>query len=223
MGTAMEKTDTEIKTQVLSELAYEPSIKASNIGVLVKNGTVTLNGSAVSYGEKSDVVRAAKRVAGVNGIADEIEVKLPDSHMRNDGDIAAAASNAITWATNIPQGNVTVTVRQGRIILEGEVEWWFQKDNVERLVQNLMGVKVVSNMITIKPAMASEVVATAISSAFERNALLDAKQVHVEIVGDKVILRGTVKNWPEREEAERAAWSSAGVFSVDNHLKVDGY
>ncbi len=219
----MEKTDTEIKTQVLSELAYEPSIKTSNIGVLVENGTVTLNGSAASYGEKSDVVRAAKRVAGVNGIADDIEVKLPDSHMRNDSDIAAAASNAITWATNIPQGNVTVTVRQGRIILEGEVEWWFQKDNVEKLVQNLMGVKVVSNMITIKPAMASEIVETAISSAFERNALLDAKQVHVEIVGDKVILRGTVKNWPEREEAERAAWSSAGVFSVDNHLKVEGY
>jgi len=219
----MERTDTEIKTLVLSELAYEPSIKSSDIGVLVKDGTVTLVGSAMSYGEKSDAVRAAKRVAGVNGIADDIEVKLPDAHMRNDGDIAAAASNAIAWTTNIPQGNITVTVRQGRIILEGEVEWWFQKENVEKLVQNLMGVKVVSNMITIKPAMASEIVETAISSAFERSALLDAKQVHVEIAGDKVILRGTVKNWTEREEAERAAWSSAGVFSVDNHLRVDGY
>ena len=223
MKTVMERTDTEIKTLVLSELAYEPRIKSTDIGVLVKDGTVTLVGSAMSYGEKSDAVRAAKRVAGVNGIADDIEVKLPDAHMRNDGDIAAAASNAIAWTTNIPQENITVTVRQGRIILEGEVEWWFQKENVEKLVQNLMGVKVVSNMITIKPAMASEIVETAISSAFERSALLDAKQVHVEIAGDKVILRGTVKNWTEREEAERAAWSSAGVFSVDNHLRVDGY
>jgi osmotically-inducible protein OsmY len=220
MRAAIEKSDKEIKTQVLAELNYEPSVKSTDIGVLVKNATVTLTGYASSYGEKSDVVRAAKRVAGVNGIADDIEVKLPDAHLRNDSDIAAAASNAIAWTTSIPQGNVTVTVRQGRIVLEGEVEWWFQKDNVEKLVQNLMGVKMVSNMITIKPVMVSAAVETAIRSAFERNALLDAKEVHVETSGNKVILRGKVKNWTEREEAERAAWSSAGVYSVDNHLDV---
>lgn len=220
MRAAIEKTDTEIKTRVLSELNYEPSVKATDIGVLVKDGTVTLNGYATSYGEKWDAVRAAKRVAGVNGIADEIEVKLPDSHKRTDGDIAAAAANQIALTTRIPKGCVTITVRDGRIVLEGEVEWWFQKDNAEKAVQDLQGVKMVANMITIKSAIAPVAIETAIRSAFERNALLDAGKVHVETSANKVTLTGKVDNWTEREEAERAAWSSAGVYSVDNQLKI---
>jgi len=220
MRAAIEKTDSEIKTQVLSELNYEPSVKATDIGVLVKNGTVTLNGYATSYGEKWDAVRAAKRVAGVNGIADDIEVKLPDSHKRDDGDIAAAAANQINLTSRIPEGNVSVVVRDGRIVLEGEVEWWFQKDNAGKAVQDLTGVKMVTNMITLKPTMATEAVEKAIKSAFERSALVDAQAVHVETSGNKVMLTGKVQNWTEREEAERAAWSSPGVFSVDNQLKI---
>ena len=220
MRAAIEKTDTEIKTQVLSELKYEPNVKATDIGVLVKDGTVTLNGYATSYGEKWDAVRAAKRVAGVNGIADDIEVKLSDSYHRNDGDIAAAAANQINWTTSVPEGTVNVIVREGRVVLEGEVEWWFQKNDAEKAVQHLSGIKMVTNLINIKPKLMPVEVERDIKLAFERNALVDAKNIHVETSGNKVILRGNVRNWAERDEAERAAWASSGVSSVDDQLKV---
>ena len=220
MKSNIKKTDTELKKDVLAELKYEPSVKVTDIGVLVNDGAVTLNGYASTYGEKWDAVRAAKRVAGVKAIADDIEVKLADSPRRTDGDIAAAAANQIDWSTTIPTGTIEVTVREGWITLEGEVEWWYQKDAAENAVRYLAGVKGVSNLITIKPKVASAEVATAIKSAFERNALLDANKIQVETSGNKVVLRGKVRNHAERDEAERAAWGAPGVWSVDNKLKV---
>ena len=220
MRATIEKTDTEIKTQVLSELKYEPSVKATDIGVLVKDGTVTLNGYASSYGEKGDAVRAAKRVTGVNGIADDIEVILHGSSLRNDGDIAAAAANHINSTTSIPKGAVNVIVRDGNVVLEGVVEWWFQKNNAEKSVQYLTGIKMVTNRIKVISKLMPVEVERDIKLAFERNALVDAKNIHVETSGNEVILRGNVRNWAEREEAERSAWASSGVSSVDNQLKV---
>jgi osmotically-inducible protein OsmY len=220
MKSNIKKSDTELKRDVLAELKYEPSVNVTDIGVLVNDGAVTLNGYATSYGEKWDAVRAAKRVAGVKAIADDIDVKLPGSSRRTDGDIAAAAANQIGWFTTIPAGIIEVTVREGWITLEGEVEWWYQKEAAESAVRYLAGVKGVTNLITIKPKVAPAEVQTAIKSAFERNALLDATKIQVETFGNKVVLRGKVRNHAEREEAERAAWSAPGVFSVDNKLKV---
>jgi osmotically-inducible protein OsmY len=215
------KSDTDLKRDVLAELKYEPSVKVTDIGVLVNDGTVTLNGYAANYGEKWDAVRATKRVAGVKAIADDIEVKLPDSQRRTDGDIATAAANQINCTTMIPTGTVSVTVREGWITLEGEVEWWYRKDAAGKAVQYLAGVKGVTNQILIKPTLAPSDVEKAIKLAFERNALLDAFKIQVETTGNRVVLRGTVRNYTEREEAERAAWAAAGVFSVDNQLKVE--
>ena len=221
MKSNIKKSDSELKNDVLAELKYEPSVRVEDIGILVKDGAVTLNGYTSSYGEKWDAVRAAKRVAGVRAIADDIEVKLPDSQRRTDGDIADAAVNQIDWSTTIPTGTVEVTVRDGWITLGGKVEWWYQKNAAENAVQHLAGVKGVTNLITINPKVAPAEVATAIKSAFERNALLDATKIQVEASGDKVILRGKVRNHAERDEAERAAWAAPGVFSVDNQLKVE--
>ena len=221
MKSNIKKSDTDLKRDVLAELKYEPSVKVTDIGVLVKDGTVTLNGYATNYGEKWDAVRAIKRVAGVKAIADDIEVKLPDSQCRTAGDIATAAANQINCSTMIPTGTVSVTVREGWITLEGEVEWWYRKDAAEKAVQYLAGVKGVTNQILIKPTLSPTDVEKAIKSAFERNALLDAFKIQVETTGNRVVLRGTVRNYTEREEAERAAWAAAGVFSVDNQLKVE--
>ncbi len=216
----IKKNDAERKDDVLAELKYEPCVKVTDVGVLVKDGTVTLNGYVTSYGERWDAVRAAKRVAGVNAIADDIVVKLPTSLRRTDGDIAAAAANQINWSTSIPTGSVQVTVREGWITLEGEVEWWHQKNAAENAVQYQAGVQAVNNQIKIKPKLTALEVETAIKSAFERNALLDAELIQVETSANKVILRGKVRNHAEREEAERVAWAAPGVFSVDNQLKV---
>jgi len=223
MISSVEKTDTEIKSDVLAELKYEPSVKVTDIGVLVKDGTVTLNGFATNYGEKWQAVTAAKRVAGVRAIADDIKVKLWDSFVRTDGEIAAAAANQIKWSTSIPAGAVKVTLRDGWITLEGEVGWWYEKNAAEDAVKDLTGVLGVSNQITIKPKPSSANIESDIESAFERNALLDASKIKVETSGNEVTLRGKVSNYSEREEAERVAWAAAGVSSVDDQLDIEWF
>ena len=214
------KTDTELKKDVLDELEYEPSVNITDIGVLVKNGAVTLNGYATSYDEKLNAVRAAKRIAGVTAIADDIEVKLPSFQYRTDGEIAAAAANQIECATSILPRAVDITVHDGWITLAGEVEWWYQRGAAENVVKHLTGVKGVTNQITIVPKPAPAEVATAIKSAFERNALVAAAKIQVETSGNTVTLRGKVRNHAEKEEAERVAWAAPGVRSVDNKLRV---
>jgi osmotically-inducible protein OsmY len=216
----LDKTDAEIKNDVLSELKYEPSIKVTDIGVLVKDGTVTLTGYTTSFNEKLTAVHAVKRVAGVVAIADDIELKIPDANHHTDGEIAAAAAHQIEWSTTIPKGTVGITIRNGWVILEGEVEWWYQKNAAEVAVRHLSGVHGVSNSISIKSTDRIPAVGIDIEAAFNRNALLDAKQIRIEISGNKVMLHGKVRTLAEREEAERVAWAAQGVLSVENHLDV---
>lgn len=220
MVAIVDKSDTEIKTDVLAELQYEPSVNVTDIGVLVQDGVVTLNGFATNYGEKWNAVRAAKRVAGVRAVADDIIIKMMESEYRSDGDIALAVANRMDWSTVVPKGAVEVSVRDGHVTFEGQVEWWYQKDAAEKALQNLAGVKGVTNLITLKPSESASDINTAIYTAFERNYLLDARKIQVETAGNKVVLRGTVRNNDEREEAERVAWSAPGVYSVDNQVKV---
>jgi osmotically-inducible protein OsmY len=222
MNRKSDKSDADIKTDVLSELRYEPSVKATEIGVLVKDGAVTLNGEVPTYFEKWDAVRAAKRVVGVRAIADEIDVKLPDLLRHSDGDIAAAAANHIGWSSKVPTDSVKVTVRESWITLEGEVEWWYQRDAAEDLVRHLRGVKGVTNLISIKPKANAMEVENAIKAAFKRNALVDANKIQVEASDSKVTLFGKVRNYAERDEADRVAWAASGVFSVDNKLTLAG-
>ena len=220
MTNTLNRTDIELRTDVLSELEYEPRVKATDIGVLVQDGTVTLNGYAENYSEKMGAVRAVKRIAGVKAIADDIEIRRPLVH--TDGDIAAAAAQQIEWCSLIPLKSIEVTVRQGWITLSGEVDAWYQKNAARNVVQHLLGVKGVSNLTSIKPGIkpAAPEVEAAIQSAFKRNALVDAQQIRVETDGSKVTLSGNVGNFAELEEAERVAWAAPGVFQVDNQLTV---
>ena len=220
MINVLDKTDTEIKSDVLSELKYDPSLKVTEIGVLVTDGIVTLNGYATSFDEKLAAVHAVKRVAGVVAIADDIELHIPDANHRTDGEIAAAAAHKIAWCTTIPKGTVEITVRNGWIILEGEVEWWYQKNAAENVMHSISGVHGVSSSISIKSTDKIPAVGMGMESAFIRSAMLDASKIRVEIVGSNVILHGTVRTLAQREEAERIAWAAQGVFSVEDHLAV---
>jgi osmotically-inducible protein OsmY len=220
MINVLDKTDTEIKTDVLSELKYDPSLKVTEIGVLVTDGTVTLTGYTTSFDEKLAAVHAVKRVAGVVAIADDIELHIPDANHRTDGEIAAAAAHKIAWATTIPTGTVQITVRNGWIILEGEVEWWYQQNAAETVMRSIAGVHGVSSSLSIKPTDKIPAVGMDIEAALNRNAMLDASKIRVEIVGSKVILHGTVRTLAQREEAERIAWAAQGVCSVEDHLAV---
>jgi osmotically-inducible protein OsmY len=212
------KSDADLKNDVLAELEFEPSVKVEDIGVSVKEGIVTLNGSVNSYAEKLAAARAAKRLAGVRGLAEDIVVKLPGSSRRNDGDIAAAAVDAVEWTSTVPEDTVKITVRDGWLTLEGAVEGWHQKSAAEEAVRNLTGVKDVTNLIVIKPKVAAVDIKGAIKAAFDRHALLDARKIQVETNGGNVVLRGHVRSFYEREEAERAAWTAKGVTNVENRI-----
>jgi osmotically-inducible protein OsmY len=214
------KNSSDLQRDVLDQLKWEPGLTAGEIGVSVHDGVATLTGHVTSYTQKTSVEKAAKRVAGVKGIANDLVIKLPSSKERDDTDIADAAVHALKWHTSVPEDRVRVTVRSGWINLEGEVDWFYQKDAAERAVRDLTGVKGVSNLITLKPHATVAEVREKIEAAFKRSAAIDARGVSVEIIGRRAILRGTVTSWNEHEEAEWAAWSAPGIDYVDNRLVV---
>ena len=211
-------TDQEIQTDVMAELRWDPSVPATEIGVLVKDGVVTLTGTVDTYMKKWRAEEVAHRVTGVIAVANEIQVRSIGE--RTDSDIAAAAVHALTWNSTIPQGKVHVTVDKGWITLKGDVEWQYQRQEAERAVRRLLGVKGVSNLITVKPAASPSDLKRKIQDALVRNAQIDADGITVEVEGSKAILRGKVRSWAEREEAERVAWLAPGITSVDNRITL---
>jgi osmotically-inducible protein OsmY len=217
-----EMNDLELKKSVETELSFEPSINAAEIGVVVKNGVVTLTGRIDSYWEKIAAERATSRVTGVRAVANELQVRLPSSSERTDEDIARAAVDSLSWSVLVPSKSVKVKVSNGWVTIEGSVDWQFQKSAAEKTVRKLIGVKGVTNLIEVKPHMSTGEVKSVIESALKRSAELDASRIKVDAEGDKVVLRGMVRSWMEREEAERAAWRAPGVRNVENQITVGG-
>jgi osmotically-inducible protein OsmY len=221
MALAVEtRTDAQIQTDVLAELKYEPRVQPNEIGVAVKDGVVTLTGWVDSYIKKWSAEDAAHRVKGVKAVANDIEVRLPSSSERTDADLAAAAVRALEWDALVNIDQLDVTVSKGWVTLKGTVNWQFQKDDAERVVRRLTGVKGVSNLLTVKPSVNPSDVKRQIENALVRSASTDAQQITVEVDGSKVILKGTVRSWAEKQEAERAAWAAPGVLSVDNRIAI---
>jgi osmotically-inducible protein OsmY len=214
------KDDLQLKKDVYDELVAEPSVDAARISVTVKDGIVTLGGDVTSYFQKKAAERAVKRVAGVKGYAEEIQVTVPGFSKRTDADIARAAVNALQWNVTVPPDRVKVKVQDGAITLEGDVNWQFEKEAAADAVRYLTGVKRVNNDIDIKPSVSATEVKTKIENAFTRNALLDASGITVKVTDSSVTLQGSVRSWAERDEAERTAWNIPGVVRVDDRLAI---
>jgi osmotically-inducible protein OsmY len=214
------RPDNEIKRDVEDELKWDPDIDPTDIAVTAKSGVVTLAGFVKSYGQKFAAERAAKRVAGVIGIANDLEVRLPGTDERPDPEIARDAVAAIKNRLPYSSENLKVVVKNGWITLEGGVEWNYQRESAESAVRWIKGVKGVSNLIRIEPHVAPVEVKQRIEQAFKRSAEVDANRVTVEANGGEVVLKGTVRSWVERQEAERAAWAAPGVVKVDNRIVI---
>lgn len=215
------KTDMQLQRDVIEELAWQPNVREAEIGVAVKNGVVTLSGFVESYAQKYAAARAAERVHGVRAVADDLSVKLPKSFMRSDTDIAHAAVSALKWDVEVPDARIQVLVDDGWVSLDGAVDWQFQRTAAEKAVRYLTGVKGVINRITVQqPKVSAYEVNQRIEEALKRSAATEADRITVEAKNGKVTLRGTVRSWAEREDAERAAWAAPGVSEVDDEIAV---
>jgi osmotically-inducible protein OsmY len=213
------KSDEQLKSDVEQELRWEPSVHAEQIGVSVKDGVVELDGQVDSYYEKWGAERAAMRVAKVKAVASEIKVEVPSSASRTDEDIARTAMNHLEWNYSVPD-TVKVQVADGWVTLKGAAEWQYQKEEAERAVRPLKGVKGVFNEITVTPKVSAVDVKLKIENALERNAEIDASDIQVEASDGKVTLRGQVRSWTERDEAEHAAWAAPGVTEVEDLITI---
>lgn len=214
------KTDADLKRDVTAELAWDPAVKATAIGVAVKDGVVTLTGHLETFAEKYAAERALRRVAGVQAIALELDVKLSPDHKRSDTDIATSAEQALKWNTLVPLEDIRLTVDHGWVTLRGEVEWDYQRRSAEEAIRPLMGVVGISNEITLRIKPKAADLSRKIEDALMRQALREAKKIQVGVDGTTVTLNGTVHSWHERDAVQGVAWAAPGVHAVINQLRV---
>jgi osmotically-inducible protein OsmY len=216
------KTNEELQRDVRQAIKWEPLLKAMEIGVIAKEGVITLTGTVDSYRKKAEAEAAARSVAGVQAVVEEIEIRFDNSlFSKNDNEIAAEVLNAFRWHADVPGDLLKITVEKGWVSLQGEVQWNYQKEIAESAVVNLLGVTGVINHIKIKANKHDEVEKAAIEDAIDLNWSLSDRDIKVEVSENKVTLTGTVDSWYQKNEAARIAWKAPGVWSVDNQLKVE--
>lgn len=214
------KSDAQIKQDILDELVFEPNIDETQIGVLVKDGIVTLSGVVNEYHKKHIANKVAKRVIGVKAIAEDIEVKFGEDYKKTDTEIATAAVNALEWNTAVPKEKIMVFVEDGYIYLSGSVPWEYQRNAAQRVLHGLLGVKGIINRIEIAPETKANNIESQITKAYNRLANLEAKAIRVQVDGDTVQLKGRVHSFKEREIAEKTAYKASGVRHVQNDIVV---
>src|SRR4051812_27750776 len=215
------QSDSDIQRDVISALKAEPSLRDDDIAVGVRDGVVTLAGFVDSYADKWRSERVVSQVKGVKAVVNDLQVRLPSASQRPDPELARAVVDALRWNILVPHDQIQVVVEDGWVTLKGEVDWYYQKEEAERTVRNLTGVKGVSNLIMVAAKPAPTDIKKRIGEALQRAAQFDAERITVEIDGHRAILRGTVRSYAELKDAERAVRNVPGISEVENHLTVD--
>ncbi|WP_246715022.1 BON domain-containing protein [Aestuariivirga litoralis] len=213
-------SDKNLQDNVMAELNWEPRVNAAHIGVTAKQGVVSLTGHVETYSEKNAAEAAAWRVKGVKGIAQEIDVRLPNSVKHTDEQIAEAALSRLSWDVTVPKNSASVKVQEGWLTLTGEVEWQYEKNDAEYDVARLPGVTGVSNQITLRPRVDTTDISNGIRTALHRSWFFDPDTIRVKADGGKVTLSGTANSWHDREVAGSTAWAAKGATSVQNDITV---
>lgn len=215
------KSDYLVQQDVQDELLWEPSLNAVEIGVSVKNGIVTLNGTVDSLSKKLAAEKAVKRVKDVKAVVMEVEVVYPSSTKKSDGDIAQAAIDALSWSNLVPKDHIHVEVEGGYLTLEGEVQWQYQRDAAKDAVKDLQGVKGITNLVTVRPAASTFLIKDNIKKALQRMANIEADNISLVTDNKTVTLKGKVRSWREKEEVEQVVWSTPGVSAVKDELVIE--
>jgi osmotically-inducible protein OsmY len=214
------KSDQDIQRDVEAELKWSPDVNEKDVAVKVNTGVAVLTGYVNNYLEKYRAEVAAKRVAGVAGVANDIVVRAPRGDGLQDPEIARAAVTAIRMDLPLTAGKIQVTLHDGHATLSGNVEWNFQREAAERAVRRVLGITGVRNHIELVPQVQPSEVKHKIEEAFRRSAEIDANQISVQANDGTVILRGKVRNWSERTQAQNTAWSAPGVLEVRNEIQI---
>jgi len=215
------KSDLQIQKDVMEELKWEPFLNASEIGVAVKNGVVTLSGQVDTYSKKLTAEKVTKRVAGVKAVAEDILVGISPAYRKTDAEIAEAVLNALKWHSGVKDEKIKIKVEGGNVRLDGEVDWEYQRSSAKKAIENLAGVRSVINLITLKPVTTASDIQQKISAALLRSATIDADKITPEVIGSRVTLRGKVRSFAEKEDAEIAAWNAPGITNVESNLEIE--
>jgi osmotically-inducible protein OsmY len=213
-------TDRDLQQHVQDALDWDPSIDAADIGVSVEGGVVTLRGDVKTYSERAAAERVALAVYGVKAVANDVNVRLGGGQQRTDTEIAQAVVSALKWHTMVPDEKITIAVSNGWVTLQGHVHWDYQRTAAANAVRDLMGIRGVTNTISVEPHVSVPDVRAKIEAALKRSAEIDARRINVAVADNKVILTGNVHSWFERDEARRAAWAAPGVNAVDDRIAV---
>lgn len=219
LALTMKKSDTQLKSEIESELHWDPQVNAAQIGVTVDQGAVSLLGTVGTYAEKFAAEDAARRVGGARAIAQDLAVQLTGAHARNDTEIAIAVANALKWDVYVPE-SIRATVEHGKVTLEGQCGWNFERESAERAVRFLTGVTSVIDRVMIKPTTSAGAVKEKVAAALQRQATADASSIKVDTSGGKVTLSGSASSWRSIKDAENAAWAAPGVTEVVDHMKI---
>lgn len=214
------RTDIDIQRDVMEELRWDPVLHSAEIGVTVKDGIVTLLGYVDNYIQQLAAENAAKRVKDVRAVAVDLTINLPHEQRRTDSDLAAAALNALKWSSFVPEDRIKLKVDKGWISMDGDVEWQFQKESAYHAVKDLIGIHGVINHIIVRPRLSPVIVKDVIKKALERSAEIEADRINILTDGGRIVLKGKVRSWAERNEVERAVWATPGVIDVKDELTI---